>query len=222
MECPICLRDNGRLPFFCTTCARNLLYESRFENALALVQKESLVHQVEEVAARAGSNSDNSQLGGERTTTRDNFSRRWAVEHAMAVTEQSARRTKGILAHLEPLKSRLIETKAEVARRKADIARRRSDLAAAKAQISERRAASQSTVEKSIKRTEHLWGSIHAQTADARSFLCHEAAILYGLKQRKRKRGGVIREEYVIGTVGILDLQELNCKFGSVSHMSKR
>jgi hypothetical protein len=180
-----------------------------------LVQKESLVHQVEEIAARAGDDSHNSQRGGERMATSDNSSRRWALEHALAATEQSTQRTKGILADVEALKTKLKENKAEISRRKADIAQRRSNLAAAKAQISERRVASQSTLEKSIKRTDHLWGSIHAQTAEARSFLCHEAAILYGLKQRKRKKGGVIREEYVIGTVSILDLQELNCKFGS-------
>jgi len=35
------------------------------------------------------------------------------------------------------------------------------------------------------------------------------------LNKGRGRKGGVIREEYVIGTVSILDLQELNCKFGS-------
>ncbi len=128
----------------------------------------------------------------------------------MAVREQSTQRAKAICDHVEALKAQIKAMRTDISTRRASNARRRADADAAKQNIEERRAATLSGIEKSIKRTDHLWRSVHARTTEDRSFLCHEAANLYGLKQRKRKKGGVVREEYAIGGIGISDLRDMN------------
>ncbi|KAL4784287.1 UV radiation resistance protein and autophagy-related subunit 14-domain-containing protein [Aspergillus varians] len=65
-------------------------------------------------------------------------------------------------------------------------------------------------IRNSIKRTDHLWHSSHIKTAEARIFLCREAASLYGLRQKVRKRDNGLKETYTIGGISILDLREMN------------
>jgi len=180
MECPVCLRDSERLPFF--------LYDVCPQYALRIQIRKCPSLGTEGVPRAPGGGDSsksrgtiatNSQRGGkERTATSDNSSRRWALETCFggyrAVNSENERNL-GSRRGTQKLSSKRSRLRSRGG--KADIAQRRSNLAAAKAQISERRVASQSTLEKSIKRTDHLWGSIHAQTAEARSFLCHEAAI---------------------------------------------
>ncbi|KAL4927930.1 putative ZIP family zinc transporter [Aspergillus undulatus] len=64
-----------------------------------------------------------------------------------------------------------------------------------------------------IKRTDHAWHSNHTKTAEARIFLCREAASIYGLRQKVRKTDNGLKEIYTIGGVSILDLREMNGKF---------
>ncbi|KAL4883613.1 UV radiation resistance protein and autophagy-related subunit 14-domain-containing protein [Aspergillus karnatakaensis] len=54
-------------------------------------------------------------------------------------------------------------------------------------------------IRNNIKRTDHLWHSNHIKTAEARIFLCREAASLYGLRQKVRKRDNGLKEYYTIG-----------------------
>jgi hypothetical protein len=220
MECPVCSRDlSARLPFRCTACVRNELYRPRLKNVEALLQKESLGRQVEAIAAKARSSPPDSQRKSEDVNKSDDASRRWKIEHTLAAKEQSTQRTHAILEHVEALKKEMEEVRADISKRKCVNAQRRSDTDGAKNQLSERRAAVLSGIEKSMKRTDHLWGSIHARTTDARSFLCYEAATLYNLRRRKRRKGGVVREEYAIGAVSIVDLRDMNSKLDLSSLM---
>lgn len=61
-------------------------------------------------------------------------------------------------------------------------------------------------IQKEIKRTKQKWSIVQSKTADARSYLCYEAASLYSLKQR-RKRGGLM--EYYIGGNPVPSLLDL-------------
>lgn len=61
-------------------------------------------------------------------------------------------------------------------------------------------------IQKEVKRTRQKWSIVQTKMADARSYLCYEAASLYSLKQRRR-RGGVI--EYYIGGNPIPSLNDL-------------
>ena len=51
---------------------------------------------------------------------------------------------------------------------------------------------------------------MHSEIVNARVFLCTEAADLCGLRQRRRKKAGSIRDDYTIGGIGIVDLRDLN------------
>jgi len=59
-------------------------------------------------------------------------------------------------------------------------------------------------------------------TLEARVFLCKEAAQLYGLQQRKRKRGSSENDVYVIEEILIADLRELNTLVETLASRSCR
>jgi Vacuolar sorting 38 and autophagy-related subunit 14 len=52
--------------------------------------------------------------------------------------------------------------------------------------------------------------ALHARTAESRFFLCRETANLYGLVQRKRRKGAGGRDAYFIGGVPIVDIRDIN------------
>lgn len=61
-----------------------------------------------------------------------------------------------------------------------------------------------------IKRATQKWKAVSARTWEARSFLCREAAGLYGLRLKRRRSGKV---EYMIGNVVLPNLlTDLNRK----------
>lgn len=134
----------------------------------------------------------------------------WALERATTERVASDEKTKAILSHFEALRTQTKEMKAEISRRRTNLARRRSNLQAATQNILQLQTSAIEPIEKGVKRTEHRWDALHAATLEARVFLCREAAQLYGLQQRKRKRGGPGKDVYTIGGIPIADLRELN------------
>ena len=72
-------------------------------------------------------------------------------------------------------------------------------------------------IQKDIKRTKQKWSIVQSKTADARSYLCYEAASLYSLKQRK-KRGGLM--EYYIGGNPVPSLLDLAGESGALLRSS--
>lgn len=209
MNCDVCHRPaSSKLPFLCSTCVRNDLYGLRLENVNVLLQKEELGRQVEEVIN--GTKAGDASRGGEDVEAVDKTAGRWTIETARASQAESAERTRTIHDHIEILKKEIKDGKEDISKRKASIAQRRSDAESANHQLGQRRATTLSGAEKSIKKTEQLWNSLHAKTSESRGLLCREAADLCGLRQRKRMKGVVLREDYAIGGVGILDLREMN------------
>jgi K+-sensing histidine kinase KdpD len=62
--------------------------------------------------------------------------------------------------------------------------------------------------QRDIKKLHQKWKAVHARTAEARSFLCREAAMLYGLRLKRRKGGNM---DYLIGGVTVPNyLRDLN------------
>lgn len=134
----------------------------------------------------------------------------WTIDRAASDQVISEDNTKTILSHVEALREETEKIKAEITTRKARLLRRRSEFASAKQELSKSQATAVEPVDKGIKRTEHRWDVIHNKTAESRLFLCREAALLYGLNQRKRKKGALGRDVYFIGGVPIADLRDLN------------
>ena len=208
MQCDICHRSaSSRLPFNCTLCARDALYQPRIQLTQTLLHTESLGKEVEQnVVGTPKKEKARSSLG----TRTSEANPTWTVHCAASEQVISDSKTQTVLSHIEALREESRKIKSEIATRKARLMRRRSEFTSAKQELSQSQASAVEPVEKSIKRTEHRWDVMHNKTAESRLFLCREVALLYGLQQRKRKKGGFGRDVYLIGGVPIADLRDLN------------
>ncbi|KAI9668974.1 MAG: hypothetical protein M1829_005202 [Trizodia sp. TS-e1964] len=125
-------------------------------------------------------------------------------------TQESADITQSIMEQVARLQIQIEEGKAEIEALRALANERRFALSSANKDLPARRSEMLESVERSIRHINTKWNSQHSKTVEARIFLCREAASLYGLRQRRRRKGGNIREDYVIGGLGIVDLRDLN------------
>lgn len=208
MQCEICLRSaSSRLPFNCTLCAREALYQPRIQLAQALLHRESLGKEVESNVV--GTSKKEKAKSSPSTRTSD-LNPTWAIQHAASEQVISQEKTQTALSHVEALREETRKIKAGIAARKARLLRRRSEFTSAKQELSQSQANAVEPVDKAIKRTEHRWDVMQNKMAESRLFLCREVALLYGLQQRKRKKGGLGRDVYLIGGVPIADLRDLN------------
>lgn len=212
MSCPICISCHSRLSFLCSTCARNRLYQLRLETTQTLLDKEVLSHQIETiVTSRQTQNED--LAAEERSSGADlNRPRRWALQTISTQLACSTSRKEALVRDIEALKEDIKTRKTDISARKASLSRRRSDAESALYNIEEREASVLTSTQNTTKRTEHLWHSLHTKTAEARIFLCREAAHLYGLRQRTTRKGDA-RSSYVLGGIQVVGLGEMNGKF---------
>lgn len=211
MQCEICCRSpSSRLPFNCTLCARDALYQSRIQLAQTLLHIESLEKEVETNVV------DNSRRGQARSSPgirHVDMNPTWTVHRIASEQLISGTRTQTLVSHVEALREETQNIKSEIAARRTRLLRRRLEFTSAKQELSRSQASAVEPVNKSIKRTKHRWDVMHNKTAESRLFLCREVALLYGLQQRKRKKGGLGRDVYLIGGVPIADLRDLNSMY---------
>lgn len=208
MQCEICHRSSSnRLPFNCTLCARNALYQPRIQLAQTLLHTESLAKEVEQNVLGT---SKKEKVKSVANTKASDLNHAWTVQRAASDQFMLEEKTQTILSHVEALREETQKIKAEIAARKVRLSRRRSEFASAKQELSQGQKSAVEPLDKGIKRTEHRWDVMHNKTAESRLFLCREVALLYGLHQRKRKKGGLGRDVYFIGGVPIADLRDLN------------
>ncbi|KAI9805400.1 MAG: hypothetical protein M1825_000651 [Sarcosagium campestre] len=195
MHCATCSRPpSAKLGFNCPTCARSAVYELRYQHVAVLLQKEQLGREVEDTT-------------GANNTGRSSA---WSFVQSRDRAEQSRLAAQQLREHSELVRQEIGSCKADLSHLKASLAKRRADLASAARSHSTRLAPALEHVERSIKRTTHRWDQLHQRTAEARVFLCREAASLYGLRQRRRRRNGVVKDEYFIGGISVIDLRDLN------------
>ncbi len=207
MQCDICLRSSStRLPFNCSSCARNVLYETRIQLTQTILESEAVGKDVESNTAVKPALSQNKASINAKFP---DISPAWALEQAISEQAASAERTRDILIHVEALRIETEKTRIETAKRKASVLKRRSDLKSATS-ASQHESGALDPLEKSIRRIEHRGDVLHTKTREARVLLCQETAQLHGLEQRKRRRDGAASDIYHIGGVPIADLTELN------------
>ncbi|PVH83430.1 hypothetical protein DL98DRAFT_547429 [Cadophora sp. DSE1049] len=203
MQCDICFRTGGqgdkKLHFLCATDARNQLYDGRIRNARVLLENDTLNTQITSLFA-----GDKAQQTGDTHQASQSSIDIVAVS---ADKERTVDRTQQIITRADELRAKVELAKEEIAKRKATVARRKSDLASASNGVEARRARQIEEVKKATSMTKHKWNLGHSTTASSRTFLCGEAAKLYGLKKGRRNSGS---EEYRIGGVRIVDLRSLN------------
>lgn len=207
MQCDICLRSPGnRLAFHCASCARDFIYEQRILLAQTFLDSEAAGKAVESSIAlgpTSGQNKASPQFS--------ESSLAWAHKQATAEGSASVERTEGIMSHVDALRKETERTRSDIAKRKAGNSKRWSDLKSTTL-AAQREAEALESVKKGVERMERRWDMLHTRTMESRVFLCREAAQLYGLQQRIRKKAGSVRDIYMIGGVPIPDLRDLNSK----------
>lgn len=177
------------------------------------MEKGSIGQQIEDAISHGSSHEQTVEPGHQPLRLQDDASRRWALQVATSRQAEATTRTKALNERIKSLKFEIKDKQTEVSQRKAILSRQRSDAESANYQLAEREAATLAGVQNSTKRTDHLWHSLHSKTAEARIFLCREAANLYGLQQMTIEKDGRPKEIYVIGGVPLLDLREMNGKW---------
>lgn len=192
MQCDICFRTGGK-EYLCPTDARNLLYEPRIQHAYMLLEKDGLEQQINALLSN--------------TLRVDQGASSLDISAVRSETVQAIDRTQEIIAHADELRAKVEKAREEIAKKKAALARRKNELASAGSPTDARRMRQLEEVQKSIRMTNYKWNQGHNTLAASRTFLCGEAAKLYGLR-KVRKSGGL--EEYKIGGMTIMDLRTLN------------
>lgn len=209
MQCDICQRTStSRLPFNCTTCARNALYALRVKHAQILLEGEALG---EEVEKNVTSRQTRESQSGEQDWLHEAHPTH-AIERLAAERVVMEEKTATVVARVDTLRKQLEEMKTYISKKKLELYERRSNLEVATKRMNKGPKQDLDPFEKDIRRTQSRWESLHSKTAEARAFLCREAAHLYGLQQRKRKKGMPGRDLYLIGGAPICDLRDLNSR----------
>ncbi|KAK3953503.1 UV radiation resistance protein and autophagy-related subunit 14-domain-containing protein [Pseudoneurospora amorphoporcata] len=187
--CSLCDRSHqGRVPFLCAVDARNRLYPLRVQNARALIENEELERTVGE---------EESERGSKKKPYLDRLKSEMAAANA---------RTAEIMAQCERLKRQTEQTRKEVEKKKDVLARKESDLSAMSTGVAARRNRQLEETQESIRRLRFKWAACADTMASTRSFLCEEAARLFGLRQIRKGSS----KRYELGGVEIIDLHALN------------
>ena len=209
VQCQVCIRSaTSRLPFLCTACARNALYEPRLQHVQSLLSKEALGREVE--YALNAHPKRKKQHNGLREGAHRKPAAPVAYERATSQLAQVTERIETIFSHVEALQAQTKQMKADIAKRRTAVTQRHAALASAEKEVAKEAAKAPDPVEKAIAKTESRWNALHTQTVEARVFLCREVASLYGLQQKKRRKGVSGRDSYLIGGVPIVDIRDIN------------
>lgn len=183
--CSLCDRSHhGRVPFLCAVDARNRLYPLRVQNARALIENEEL----------------------ERTVGEEEASKKPYLDRLKSEMAAANARTAEIMAQCERLKRQAEQTRKEVEKKKDVLARKESDLSAMSTGVAARRNRQLEETQESIRRIRFKWAACADTMVSTRSFLCEEAARLFGLRQIRKGSS----KRYELGGVEIIDLHALN------------
>lgn len=186
------------------------MYWLRIENANTLLEKEAMAQQIENAVTSENSPRDLASHIEGPLKLRDQISKHWTLQRILGKREESSARTKILADHIGALRSEIKDKKLDISQRKLELAQRYSDAESAKYHISERECATLTGIQNNTKRTEHIWHALHNRTAEARVFLCREAATLFGLRQLVEKINGELKETYIVGGVPIIHLRDMN------------
>jgi hypothetical protein len=211
MECDICSRtSSSNLPFHCITCARNVIYGPRLEATRLLLEKESLATRIEKAVNTRPTGSEKQD---KKSRNEDiSLSQVWYRETAQTRKAESEGKAEEIDRHILTLREEIQNARDEICKRKAALAGRKRDLESIRTSLPGRRTAITNRLVDSMRKGSRSWSGINIKSIDTRAFLCREAALLYGLGQRKKAKGAVVIDQFSIGGLPLVDLKEINGK----------
>jgi hypothetical protein len=198
MNCEVCERPHheSRLTFICAVDARNVCYEGRFRHLQVAMEAESVQDQIDQLV-RTGS----AGIGG---GNQEAFN-----EWARAQRKAAEDRTSQVVAQAERLMRDIMAVREDVKKLRDGLARRRAEISSASNGLASRRSKQLEETERRIATLGLHWKEVADDTGRTRSFLCMEAAKLYGLRRVKR---GSSRYEHKLGGIEVIDLATMNCK----------
>ncbi|WPH02350.1 Hypothetical protein R9X50_00521300 [Acrodontium crateriforme] len=207
MSCDICGQSfSAQRKPLCSSCAKAAVYISRIEQAAALLSREN-AHTHIEAVVRPGNDGVIAALPHDADW--DAIST--AVKHhgvirAKAAQETIENRINHITKKAIAVKEQMEAYRTWMSQQKDGILRRREELANESKELQRYKAQAIEPVESAIKKARHRLERLQNKTADARSVLCREAALLGGLRKTKGNDG---HSEYWLGYVEIPDLRRL-------------
>lgn len=135
------------------------------------------------------------------------------LQRTRTETAEIEERTALINEQADFLRRQIEDVRKQLADRRRNTATRKSDLSSATHDVEARRDNERDKVQQSIKRLEYESDKVHSTTMEMRSYLCHSAADIAGLKSVKRRmRDGKIKETWYIGPD--MDPNRLSSKSG--------
>lgn len=170
---------------------------TRLESAKVLLAKEQLALKVEAIVSPKPENQE-----------KDIPSSAWVFETAKVHKEDNDVRTHETLDHVRTLRQELELARKDISARKAHLASRKADLEAIHARLPTQRNQRQTKITDMTKRGKLSFAALDDRSVETRAFLCREAALLLGLKQRRRRKEGSIVDQYYLGGLPIVDLKE--------------
>ena len=203
MECDVCSRVNtSQLPFYCTTCARNVLYEPRIDHARVLVEKEYTSSRIAQATNKTRESKDLSDD--------PRLSSRYVVELATTEKIQADQRVDDISTHMRILREEIKSAKQEISARKTALASRQRTIQSVQQAVSPERSRVLEGIQTQTARKTQAWSSVHERMQKDRGHLCREVANLYGLTAKRTIRKGIASQQYSIGGIAIPDLRDIN------------
>jgi hypothetical protein len=173
-----------------------------------LLEKECLGRRIESAVTTRPQGSE--KLDKKSKNEDIGLSQAWSRETAKARKIDSEEKAGEIQKHILILREEVKTAREEISQRKARLEKRREEFESIKASLPARQTAVTNKLADSMKKGSQSWLAIHKKTTDTRAFLCREAALLYGLIQKKKARGGVVVDQYSIGGLPIVDLKDIN------------
>jgi chromosome segregation ATPase len=110
------------------------------------------------------------------------------------------------------LRDTVRQMKEDIYERRGLLAKRGTKLAEAKRMMAEGEKDVRGLREQ-VEKVEEYGDSVHQKIGGDRRVLCREVCGLYGLQQKKRKRGASGRDVYLLGGVSVVDIRDINSKF---------
>ena len=124
-------------------------------------------------------------------------------------------KTTQILAAADKLHEDIGAARDEIKARKTALAKKRFDLIAASDGLAQRRARCKEETEDAIAQYNAAWVAKADETSGTRTFLCKEAADLYGLKKVSGPAGQP--DEFYLGQLPIVELTRMSCEYLAAS-----
>lgn len=198
MECNVCSRIHStKLNLFCVACARSSVYATRLESAKVLLVKERLAAQLEDIVSQDAKKDESS---GPQLLCR--------VEAGRAEKQDTETRTGEISEHTRILREELEQARKDISARRTQLATRKANLEAVNTRVPSQRKQKETRIAETTIRGNHSFESLHDRSVETRAFLCREAAMLLGLKHRKRRKGDLIVDQYYLAGLPITNLKE--------------